>query len=456
MTMDMMALVPQLGNIASGIATIAATEQASQEISASLSNTTAPTIETAPDTYQSTINAAYGERFPKSTQYVLGFVGSMAWLRQTYTAASSIWLFCRSYEYTNAGTSYQNCPSFSQKYLPSSTDFDDVVNTMVDGSFSGAPKSTSTLQNNIQSFASDVAHSPNAWGQQSGAIGSVQTLQFFLMDSNTSEALYEGSIKDGSVSFSLSAASSLLDNMSFDILGLNIRIIDVQTYWRGVNTTFNGVTVGTNINVGGHNLVYEKDSGTPIPYQLPSFPNPFAKSSSIQSRKCSSGVSQVVTLQFPDDTESKFCNSISKTVQEAFDGLSGSNFLFPSLFSTWTIEADQITWTKEVDIDEDNLALAVVFQYVTSPTTPQTITPLQDCYFQCKSATGNPLLGVEWCTQENCEQCGVSNFDQPYCLCNSWSAAFSTCPALANTTDMYQNRRFIKTSPFTVNLSSRR
>ena len=75
MTTALMSLVPQLGNIATGIATIQATEQATNQLSLLIPSTTAPTITTAPASYQPTLNAEYQKRFQSKTSQILGFNG---------------------------------------------------------------------------------------------------------------------------------------------------------------------------------------------------------------------------------------------------------------------------------------------------------------------------------------------------------------------------------------------
>eukprot|EP00985_Skeletonema_marinoi_P019335 scaffold11053_cov126-Skeletonema_marinoi.AAC.1 len=74
---------------------------------------------------------------------------------------------------------------------------------------------------------------------------------------------------------------------AFGVYDANPRVINTQTYWRGV-TSLDGQFVTTTINPIGPYMVYQDDSGAGVPYTLPPYtgntksPNSFATFKSIQ------------------------------------------------------------------------------------------------------------------------------------------------------------------------------
>jgi len=233
MTTSMLSLVPQLGNIATGLTTIAATNQAAKNISALISNTAAPAIATAPNTFQSTINDYYQKRFHNDTQYILAYPGASSYLMQQYTASYSIFLFCRSYEYSKAGLSYEensnvDCSAFSELYLPSSATFQNVLDTMVDESYNKAPSSVESIQQNTKDFANEIQKNPDSFNgdiQGSTSFESPSSFTVFITKDSTNSQLYSGNLDEGSIEFSLTASSELLFGGGFSVDGSNPRVL---------------------------------------------------------------------------------------------------------------------------------------------------------------------------------------------------------------------------------------
>ena len=233
MTTSMLSLVPQLGNIATGLTTIAATNQAAKNISAQISGTTAPIITTAPNTYDKVIEDHYQKRFDNDTQYILAYPGASSYLMQQYTASYSIFLFCRSYEYSNAGLSYKedsnvDCSAFSKLYLPSNATFQDVLDTMVDGSYNKAPPSVENIQQNTKDFANKIQKNPDSFNgdiQGSTSFNDPKTFTVFITKNQTKGQLYSGSLDEGLIEFSLTGSSELLNGDSFSVVDSNPRVL---------------------------------------------------------------------------------------------------------------------------------------------------------------------------------------------------------------------------------------
>jgi len=212
----MLGLVPQLGNIATGLTTIATTNQATNNISALLSPPAPPT-QTAPTSYQPVLNKEYNTRFYDATKYILGYAGATSYLMQQYTASYSIFLFCRSYQYMYAGLPYNknpkaDCSEFSQKYLPTSKTFQDVSDSMVDESYESQPSSVNSTFQNTQDFAKQIQNNPSTFnGAIRGSLSDQELNQVSVYISPSMlTALYSGNLTDGSVEFSLTASSDLL------------------------------------------------------------------------------------------------------------------------------------------------------------------------------------------------------------------------------------------------------
>ena len=225
----------------------------------------------------------------------------------------------------------------------------------------------------------------------------------------------------------------------------------MQAYWRGVTSNGPNENVATTIDVFGPNFIYETKTGTRNAYQLPSFQTAehpyFAESRSIEKTGFAC-TQKPVKISWPGLNKNlQFCNQDSG-LDQPYPGVVGSNFLFPSLWSTWNITANPLTW--DYFKFNNKLELAVTFQYVQSQTQPGNSDPLQSCALGCAKMIkeDNPLLGKEWCTESACKQCVVSNLTLPFCSCNSWTGDVTKCPA--NSTDM----QYIKTSSYKITLKS--
>ena len=239
MTASEIELVPQLGNIATGLATIAATDQATSQLGDILvQGNKAPAIKTAPSQYQSVVDDDYEKRtiYYDITNRILGSNAALSFLMQQYLASFSIFQFCRSYSYSNAGKVFvstgevANCQEFSTNYLPSDSDFHDIIDSVVNND-TNVPSSVNKLQTNIINFATYVGQSPDAVGQSSGSYnaGTAKSLNIFIPYNNTqsdpNSNLNYGNLEEGTAIFSLSASSKLLTGSKFDVLGMNPMVV---------------------------------------------------------------------------------------------------------------------------------------------------------------------------------------------------------------------------------------
>lgn len=186
---------------------------------------------------------------------------------------------------------------------------------------------------------------------------------------------YYGNLTDGKIRFTLTPSSSILLNSShpFTVYDANARVVNAQTYWRGV-TSPTGQYIQTTINPIGPYMVYQDPSGEGIAYNLPSYSNGastssspdsifFARYQSIQSQaQCAIDTSPVPTT-WRNDEQLQFCTPYSGDLRQPFTGIANNAFLFPAMWTTWEIEADHDDWTNKnnFDIDENELALQVTF-----------------------------------------------------------------------------------------------
>jgi len=188
----------------------------------------------------------------------------------------------------------------------------------------------------------------------------------------------------------------------------------VQAYWRGVGYSepkYKDQPVRSGIYVKGPCGVYEDDSGNLTAYQLPPFgteenPNLFGKSNTYEKTDNTCTGSNIVTISYWNDTE--FCNSVDPTDVNGF--YDTTSYLFPSLWSKWKITT---TFTQAYQLEYEQLALAVVFQYVSSPN--QSEGDPASCFTSdaCSGSVGNPdnpLVGQQWCTASTCGEC-QTNFN---------------------------------------------
>lgn len=130
-----------LGNIAVGFATQAAIANANKEINGMLYPSD-PKIVTAPTTYQSVYQDIFYSKYPNTSDTIIAYSPALSLVQQQYTAAKSIFGFCTSYSYMNAGLPYigrtngkitANCQSFGSLYLPTLKTFQDTVSYFVEG-----------------------------------------------------------------------------------------------------------------------------------------------------------------------------------------------------------------------------------------------------------------------------------------------------------------------------------
>lgn len=451
MTTAEMALVPALGNIATGLATISATEQASAAFNEDLGLTpNYPTITTAPpETFQNLADNYFNTRFPNDTKALLALSSSLALMSQEYISAQSILSFCSSYSYMNAGLLYDisqtvSCSNFGGLYLPSTETFDATVQTFVGGTYEAPPSVIGNVLNNQEQFANSVKSL--SW-HQAGEVSSSVPLLTVIINANNSNLVY-GNLADGSVRFTLTPGSDLM--YPFTVEGVNPRVINVQAFWRGVTskspTSYSYLT--TEINVAGPYAVYAKGTGLNISYTLPSMSGSsgsFAQSNNVEKnagQPCLGGtVSSSVT--WDDGSRSTFCTESSASFSTSIPGLADQEYVFPSLWGTWNITAEPSLWSSTFLFNKNpaDLALAIQFTYLESNTTSSSLLPQEVCYGTCGTngvfQWPNPLLGEAFCTgKEQCSDCKVadtSNLTTYFCQCNVWNGATSYCGTLHGT-----------------------
>mmetsp|Transcript_8548 Transcript_8548/g.12385 ORF Transcript_8548/g.12385 Transcript_8548/m.12385 type:complete len:1568 (+) Transcript_8548:167-4870(+) len=470
MTTEEVSLVPILGNIATGLATQVAIEQASANITATTTCKTAtclaPGITTAPYDYQSVFVALFYSPYVSATETVLAYIPSVSLLNKQYVASKSILGFCRSYSYQNAGNTFvssdtpgcsagADCSSFGP-YLPTMATFVDTISSFTENTYANLePESAAKLNNNIQNFATVVEGCPSAVGQTPNSITKkVQTISINLGSSNF------GNLRDGSVRFSLTPSSTLWLKSStpFDIDLVNPRVVNVQAYWKGVTSPD---TMTTSIFVSGPQWLYPDSTGIGTSYHLPPIQDndqnsiPFTQSNNIEiwaGQSCGSdfycGTSTYpITVNWNRTTQdnSCFCSTVNQaeTLQLYSSNLADYNFLLPSLWSTWNVTADPTLWASPLyNVNEDELELQVVFSFTASSNpTPSGGGP-KVCYSECYAINllegTSPLVGQEWCDQADCASCqnstsfaNITSLTRPeYCLCNIWNGAKETCKVI--------------------------
>ena len=461
-----------MGNIAAGIATEAAIISANKEISGMVHKPN-PSIETAPSAYQNVYEKLFFATYEDTSKAILAYGPSASLVQQQYMAAKSIHGFCTSYSYMNAGRDYfdttsgntANCGEFGDLYLPTYATFNDIVNSFVnepcpsdpDNCLLDAPSLVNDLNENIVEFAANVQGNPVALGQTRSEISdNVETFTLeFAYDPNTATS-YFGNLADGKIRFTLTPSSSLLlkSNNPFVVGDANPRVINVQSYWRGVTSPspYNQF-LETTINPVGPYMLYPDPSGVGMTYGLPPYldggdlssPDSvfFAQFRSIQRQdNCGTDFTSVETL-WRNGEQLQFCTPYSKDLKQPFAGIAEYAFLFPSMWTTWEVEADQVQWSAidVFNIDLSELALQVVFQYVASPT-PSLEGP-NKCALNCRNEFG-ALPGQEWCGKNSCNDCpafhsynGTQLVTDQFCLCNVWDGSHEICTPSETTTNTF-------------------
>ena len=414
-----------------------------------------------------------------TSKAILAYAPSSSLAQQQYIAAKSIHEFCTSFSYMNAGLDYvnidsdgneANCNEFGDLYLPTYETFDETVSSFVSGttpsSVESPPTSVNDLNENIVEFAANVQGNPVALGQTRSKISdNVETFTLeFAYDPNTTTTYY-GNLSDGKIRFTLTPSSSLLLKglTPFGVSDANPRVINVQTYWKGVTSPppYNQY-IKTTINPIGHYKVYQDPSGEGITFTLPPYSSAgtpssldsvyFTRFESIQRQApCATGVTSVDTT-WKNNQVLQFCTPYSKDLKQPFLGISDNAFLFPAMWTTWEVEADQDEWNDRFlyDIDENELALQIVFQYVASSTaSPE---GPNKCALFCKNTYMSddgtfekpPLPGEAWCGRNSCNDCpafhsynGTQLVSDPFCRCNVWDGSYGTCIPSETTTNTF-------------------
>ena len=426
--------------------------------------------DTAPSAYQNVYEKLFFATYEDTSKAILAYGPSASLAQQQYIAAKSIYGFCTSYSYMNAGQDYvdttsintANCNEFGDLNLPTYEIFNETVSSFVFGtksSIESPPTAVNNLSKNIVEFAANVHGNPEAVGQTRAEVGdNVQAFTLeFAYDPNAATQYY-GSLADGKIRFTLTPSSSLLLQglEPFAVSDANPRVINVQTFWRGV-TSLDNQYIKTTINPVGPYMLYPDPTGEGITFTLPPYSSAgtpssldsvfFAQFDSIQKQSpCATGYIGVTSLEttWRNGEQLQFCTPYSKALDQPFLGIAEYAFLFPSMWSTWEVEADQDEWNNNdsYNIDESELALQVVFQYIASSNPSQTGGPNQ-CALNCLDYFG-ALPGQEWCDKNSCNDCPVSHsyngtqlVTDPFCHCNVWNGTHETCIPSAITTSTF-------------------
>lgn len=189
--------------------------------------------------------------------------------------------------------------------------------------------------------------------------------------------------------------------------------------------------VPSDIYVDGPYGVYAATSGNYTAYQLPPFnpksetPGIFGTSSTMEAKRQNCGTYNDVQVgRWPDTGRTiDFCNNKDPNDSNNFET---SSYLFPSLWSKWKISSDITSQAHSINYDQ--LALAIVFQYVGSSEALSASSP-SECFNECIDTDVcqyPPLLGQQWCTDSNCTDCRTTfNNTAPqmeFFRCNMWDA----------------------------------
>jgi hypothetical protein len=282
------------------------------------------------------------------------------------------------------------------------------------------------LNKNIVDFAANVQGNPEALGQTRSEVSdNIETFTLeFAYDPNTTTSYY-GNLADGKIRFTLTPSSSLLleSNNPFVVYDANPRVINVQTYWRGVTSPspYNQF-LKTTINPVGPYMLYPDPSGVGMTYALPPYldggdlSSPsldslyFAQFQSIQrDDSCGTDHKSVDTL-WRNGQQLQFCTPYSSDLEQPVKNIDEYAFLFPSIWTTWEVEADPGDWTSGYyNMNETELALQVVFRYVASTNPSQDGGPNQcakNCEVGLSTRDTTPLpSGQEWCDKNSCNDC---------------------------------------------------
>lgn len=459
-----MSLAPQMGNIATYLATLYAIETANQAIVVP-SSTIDPAIITAPTEYQDVHNELFYSSYWHESKTIVAYLPAASLALQQYTAAKSLFGFCSSYSYMNAGRIYNenegDCSSFGD-YLPTYTTFQDTVNSFPpDSATFYAPISVKTLNSKLETFANGLASNPTIQGTTREA-NQLEVKSFSIEIPLDVYGLpkipqvYGDLNETGSIRFSLTAGSDLMfqDRNPFTVAYVNPEVVSVQVFLRGVH--YDPAVGNPNlwltfrVNPSNPYMVYHENTGVAVPYHLPNYDvtdSSFATFQSLQAtdNECGNLSNQQVRNVWMDGEKPLFCTPYNTDFRLPSPNLAGSAFLFPSLFGTWTVDIPNFNPNSQYyTVNETELALQVMFQYGKSQTTSSDSTGSESCARGCglnlASGAGvseNPsaLVNSQWCDNTDCTECvashvfynGTELLTDEFCACNVWTGTSVTC-----------------------------
>lgn len=463
MTTAAMRLAPQMGNIATYLATLDAIETANQEINVPPSSIDQD-IETAPKEYQDVHNELFYSSYRKTSNTIVAFSPAASLALQQYAAAESIFGYCASYSYMNAGRTYNeyggDCSSFDN-YLPTYTTFQDTVNSFLpDSETYGAPNSVKTLNTNLEKFANGLKANPDTKGTRSSTTGAKPfsiEIPFDVYGFPKIPQVYGDLNQAGSIRFSLTAGSDLMfqNYDPFGVSEVNPEVVSVQVFLRGVR--YKEGVGGPNrfltfrVNPSNPYMIYHETTGVAAMYSLPDYDvtsGAFAKFESLQAtnNECGSLSNQQSNNVWMDGERPLFCTPYDTEFTQPLPNLADEAFLFPSLFGTWTVDIQKFNSDpRYYTVNETELALQIMFRYVQSEKKPSPYSSgSSTCANQCglilsqgAGVSENPsvLVNSQWCDKTNCAECvashvlynGTELLTDHFCGCNVWTGKNVTC-----------------------------
>ena len=459
-----------MGNIASYLATLGAIQTATQAIE-NPPSTINQAIVTAPPGYQDIYNELFYSTYSSTSKAVVAYLPATSLALQQYTAAETIFNFCASYSYMNAGRTYTgykdhqgDCSTFGS-YLPTSETFQATVSSFAMGyDWTQPPQSVSTLNNNIIDFAQGLANDPNIQGTARTADQlNVQSYSIEIPFNEdgypTIPQVYGDLNSTGSIRFSITPSSDIMfqNYNPFGVLYENPQVVNVQVFLRGVyysSIDNEDSYIRFIVNPNNPYMIYDEQTGVGTPYHLPPYTSGdqnevFAIFESLQAANNTCASEQTnQPNKWMNGESPKFCTPYATDFKLPQPNLYKSAFLFPALYSTWTITLVNFNPVSPYYVvNRTELALQVMYQYAESDRPNVFSQGSKTCARRCQVniATGSgtaqnptPLLYKQWCDREDCETCIASylsyapHYDpnllgDQFCRCNVWNGEFDMC-----------------------------
>ncbi len=370
--------------------------------------------------------------YDASIQKLINLSSVKSFLSEIYSVDITLSGYCSGYSYTKANQVADPCKSFGEEYLPSSSFFDELMSDLDETT------EQDKLHEALMNFAQEISSDPRYYGYSRDASSSTKktiSLEFkpsvqningtlINVDTDTSQML-----EDGRVQFQLTPSSNFLKHSTtpFSIAYANPVVTNVRAYWTGVHVK-DGETMQlleTQIQSNGPYAIYDAE-GKKHKYSLPEFRDDntgvayFSKTNSIETKPenscdvscnlCSCGTDRnSKRVEWADGSSTCFCTD--ETEGNALDGLPDV-FTFPTLWSSWTVQANNDDWTnpysEKFDKNYTQLTLQVAFEFIS---TTDLIGSPQGCHNKCHDLhtamtinfgwdEDSVLIGHDWCQED--------------------------------------------------------